>query len=275
MIDPQTVTSPLSVSPIVQILVRDSTSLSSRISRLNAEPPHILIGTPQVLLDVWNQDRHALQFTSLTAVVVDEVDYLIDSVPRKPSKVMMERAKKKIDRHPGATRQLLNEIYGSQIQVNSKAYDEPAYQPWRKDMQPPADTPQLILSSATLRNHLKIYLYGESGWLKKDRIVKVVGPPLSKRDRQTLRGVDHGDESDGLGRTEISHCALVVSRTGDVKNIEGASSAGDPASTTTSGDKLAIVPEALFESLEVPDTTVIDHELEQSVSSDPLLRFDI
>jgi superfamily II DNA/RNA helicase len=119
-----TVYSPPPLSNVCQVLVREGTTpLSSRISMLRENPPHILIGTPKALLEVLNTDRDALQLESLSTVVVDEVDYLIESVPRKDSKKMMDKARRKLDRHPSPTRQLLDVIYASRRRANEGVMD--------------------------------------------------------------------------------------------------------------------------------------------------------
>lgn len=273
------------ISSIAQVLVRDgATLLPTQISALHAQPPHILIGTPQILLDVYNEDRDALQLGTLSTVVVDEVDYLIESVPRKPSQKMMEKARKKLDRHPSATRQLLDVIYAARVQEHKNRSDDSERLQHLKNTIPQPHSPQLIMSSATLRNHLKIYLFNESGWLRTDKLQKITGPRLkdSRRlpfDGEWVQGVqpqtDIGgkdmhpsgsevaekSERDGLGGTDISHSVLVVSRTGEIKNIAGAVrveevSAPAPAAT----EDQAITPQGLFSSPEEPDIKPATHD---------------
>jgi len=275
-----TVRTPLRMPSICQILVRDEASpLISRISALRDEPPHILIGTPQALMDIWNEDRDALQLESLSAVVVDEVDYLIESVPRKPSRIMMERARRKIDRHPSATRQLLDIIYGPRVKAGSNDRNELGA---KKHTMP--RLPQLIMSSATLRNHLKIYLFNESGWLRKERLQKVVGLPTFLQQNLRRRGTEvRGDiaaeadwesrpeavneKRDGVGRIRISHFVLVVSGNGDTKNIDGATRREDvdnAADVVVKEDRKAITPETVFEAQEAQTGPAIDNKLEES-----------
>jgi hypothetical protein len=269
--------SPPPLSSISQILVREGTMLlASRISKLREDPPHILIGTPQALLEVFNEDRGALRLESLSTVVVDEVDYLIESVPRKPSQKMMKKARRKLDRHLSPTRQLLDTIYASRVNASTDSAEDDRS---RREVHL-SHSPQLIMSSATLRNHLKVYLFNESGWLRKERLQKVVG---SRNDQQggsfkaaKLRGVremlpgtetgakaQHTDQ-DGTG---ISHYVLVVSGSGDIANIEGATRAEAPENSeeiVSTEDSQTITPATLFNSPEPPDAPGIDEKLTES-----------
>ena len=73
-------------STATQIIVRGQEEPSSHASRLRENRPSILIGTPQAILDVLREDEHAIDFTDLGTVVVDEVDYIIDFIPADASK---------------------------------------------------------------------------------------------------------------------------------------------------------------------------------------------
>jgi len=270
--------SPPPVSSVCQVLVREGTTLlSSRISKLREDPPHILIGTPQALLEVWKSDPDALRLESLSTIVVDEVDYLIESVPRKPSQKMMEKARKKIDRHPSATRQLLDAIYASRVKA-SKDYSGDDSRPHRNVTM--SHLPQLIMSSATLRNHLKTYLFNESGWLRRDKLKKVVGSRNDQPDGTftaiRLRG-DRKTEDDteseevqnvNQSGAEISHYVLVLSGSGDIVNIEGTTPAEaheNSEEIVSTEDGQAITPVTLFYSPEPPDAPVIAKKLTESV----------
>ncbi|KAG6879758.1 hypothetical protein C0992_012078 [Termitomyces sp. T32_za158] len=112
-------TPPPLLATIGQVLVRDGRShLTDGLRLLRQTPPHILIGTPQAIMDVYNEDPEALQLEHLSSVVVDEVDYLVETVPNKdPSRSYYKatlKAKKKLLAHPGVTRQLL-ELGGTGI----------------------------------------------------------------------------------------------------------------------------------------------------------------
>jgi superfamily II DNA/RNA helicase len=90
-----------SLSSICQLVIRDSrVPPSSQAACLRKEPPHILVATPNAALDVFNEDPDALQLRTLSTVVVDDVDYLIPTVPRnqKRSEYKTKIQKAKIDR---------------------------------------------------------------------------------------------------------------------------------------------------------------------------------
>lgn len=188
-----------SLPEIVQVLVRSSTTpLETQLETLKAVTPHILIGTPQVLLEQYNQ----LKLHKLNTVVVDEVDYLVETVPNLADKYRMEKLRKKIQKHPGPTRQLLDLVLAPRMTKTA-----------------PSQKPQLVLSSATMRSHLNRFLYQESGWLQRggDNLVKIKG------DQQ---------ESDTPVRapSNVSHSTIVVTQDGEIRNIEGSvPRAEDPA----------------------------------------------
>ncbi|KZT30608.1 P-loop containing nucleoside triphosphate hydrolase protein [Neolentinus lepideus HHB14362 ss-1] len=193
--------SPPSFPPtVVQTLVRGaSVSIQDQISKLHEMPPHVLIGTPQAVQEVFDGDRNALQLDTLSTVVVDEVDYLIDAVPRHASGYKQEKLKKKIQKHPGPTRELLNYIYDRKRMSVTKGTE--------------GRGPQLIMTSATFRvGHREEVL--KSGWLQ-GQVVKVTG---------TLSMPSSVDSKDGTPSHSpgLVHHGLVVSQDGRISNIEGA-----------------------------------------------------
>lgn len=212
------------LASVAQVLVRDvSSHLTAGVQNLRETPPHILIGTPQALLDVWKKDPESLQLSHLSCVVVDEVDYLIETLPKKdPARSFQKaiiKATRKLQAHPGITRELLDIIYAKRKKMNARRLDESGatqYQRLRglEEQRGNVSSPQLIMSSATLRSHLIDYLYKESGWLAKDNLLKVKGgttatKSLLDQDKKILTG-------DG-----VSHSVLLVSDTG-IENIPGA-----------------------------------------------------
>lgn len=69
------------LSSVAQLLVRDTQfSPAQRAQALREQPPHILIATPNALLDVQGVDPGSLQLETLSSVVVDDADYLIPTV---------------------------------------------------------------------------------------------------------------------------------------------------------------------------------------------------
>jgi hypothetical protein len=176
-----------SLESIVQVLVRGSEKSHEKlIEEIKETPPHILICTPQAFLEVHKMDKEAVQLGMLSTVVVDEVDYLVPTVvkDRKNSYwKAYEKASKKIRMHPGPAREILDIIYArrkelGRIHTTQKRMMNSRYnsaEEWRNYIEAEEEIPQLVLSSATLRVHLKDYLFGESGWLNGYNLVKING----------------------------------------------------------------------------------------------------
>lgn len=228
---------------IVQRLIREGQEhLSMGLRKLHETKPHILISTPQAILDLYKKDPDLVPFQYLSTVVVDEVDYLIETVPRKDPekswKGSYDKAVKKIRMHPGPTRELLDLIYVARKEINSRAQEWAWKQgdegPYRKgsfvgssDM----PGPQLVVASATLRTHLSNYLYEESGWLNKKFVMKVknTGSKPAKKELEDEGVLDERvREAARSGR--VKHCVIEVSET-DVRNVEGAINVEDDVTT--------------------------------------------
>nr|VWO94311.1 Pre-mRNA-splicing ATP-dependent RNA helicase PRP28 (EC [Ganoderma boninense] len=223
-------TRPPLLPSIVQILVRDSSvPLGEHLAPIQQTPPHILIATPQALFDAVETDPDAVPLAHLSTVVVDEVDCLIESVPKYPDKYAIKKLERQIRRHPGPTRLLLNRIYSTK-EINPK--DRPRWKTPRVDDRRRDDTlgkaPQLVMMSATLRNHLKGYLLGDSGWFTKatGNLVRITGDPSSHHRKEVEGSASFEDQADmTVGGTDVQHHVLVVSEGGGITNIEGAANA--------------------------------------------------
>lgn len=208
------------IASIAYVLVRGTgIPMDRQIKRLEQNPPHILICTPQALMDIYKIDRRALGLATLTTIVADEVDYLIKTPARKdPNKsyrLAHEKAKQKVVRHPGLTREFLDFVYSRRKEWNERRYSSQGSGEERRWK----NTPQLILTSATLRVNLKNYLFEESGWLNKDNLVKIFRDNLRKKSdakkvQQPLAGRSEPQGS-------VLHSVLVVSE-GETKNVVGA-----------------------------------------------------
>lgn len=216
---------------IVQRLIREGQEhVTVGMKKLYETKPHILISTPQAVLDLYKEDPDLVPLEYLSTVVVDEVDYLIETVPKKsPERAWggsYEKAIKKIRAHPGATRELLDMVFTARKEINARmqewAWDEGAEEPYRKDTfvgSRDMPGPQLVASSATLRTHLSNYLYDESGWLNKSFVMKVKNTG-SKPVKKTKETADERVREGALsGR--VKHCIIEVSKT-EVRNVEGA-----------------------------------------------------
>jgi superfamily II DNA/RNA helicase len=190
-------------SSLTQVIVRGQEGLSSQVSRLRENPPSILVGTPQAILDILQEDKHAIDFTGLSTVVVDEVDYIIDFIAADASKDKKQKLAAKMRRHPSAGKLLLDLIYSP------------------LDRSAAVKSPQLVVCSATLQTGLRQQLY-RSGWFKKDAysVVKVRSEVRAGETRKPEKNVAAADFT--LDAEAVQHCALVFSEDGSVNDVEGA-----------------------------------------------------
>jgi hypothetical protein len=198
------------------------------MKKLYETKPHILVSTPQAMLDLFKLDPGLVPLQYLSTVVVDEVDYLVETVPRKDPerswRGSYEKAVKKIQKHPGPTRELLDHIYVARKEINKKQeedwqnrggqYDKGAYLGVGD-----VPGPQLVLSSATLRTHLGNYLYEESGWLDRRSLLKVKNTGSKPKEREAGETEAMVLEAAKSGR--VKHCVIEVSDI-DIRNVEGA-----------------------------------------------------
>ena len=219
------------VASMAYVLVRGTgVPIPKQTVLLEAKPPHILICTPQALLDAFRFNSNALQLSTLSTIAVDEVDSLVETLPRKkPNKSYKkahEKAKKKAALHPGLTRQFLNVMYP----IPKK--NEPLYPSERTD----GERPQLILMSATMHVPLKNYLYEESGWLDKDNLVKIIKNDARKKIEEKKKAKKTGDSEVTGKQGTVLHSVLVVSE-GEPKNVVGARAA--PELKWTKGEEEA------------------------------------
>jgi superfamily II DNA/RNA helicase len=202
-----TATNNPSHSTPAQVIVRGQENLSSQVSRLRENPPGILIGTPQAILDVLQEDEHAIDLTDLGTVVVDEVDYIIDFISADASRDKKQRLAAKMRRHPSVGKLLLDLIYSPRARPDRSASVN--------------NSPQLVVCSATLQTGLRQLLY-RSGWLRNGAysVVKVRSEIRAGEARESEKKVAAADFT--LDAEVVQHCALVFSEDGSVNDVEGA-----------------------------------------------------
>ena len=208
---------------VVQVLAKiPGEPLEERLTELERVTPHILIATPQVLLS--NYER--LKLHKLDTVVVDEVDYLIETLPNLSDKFKREKIRKKIAKHPGPTRQLLNKILGPRM-IPPNPHNVPTPAPITREPQT-LHKPQLILSTATFRSHLNRFLFQGSGWLTRGdmHLVKIDGTPEKIETPVWL--------------SNATHSVLVVNEKSQIRNIEGAVVSPDPQPESAEGGATVI-----------------------------------
>ena len=206
-----TTTSKLHHLTMTQVIVRGQEKPSSQASRLRENPPSILIGTPQAILDVLREDEHAIDFTGLGIVVVDEIDYIIDFTPADASNYRKKKLAAKIRRHPSPGKILLDRIYSRRIRP-----DGPAAVANR-----PVIRPQLVACSATLPTGLRQLLLYHSGWFRNDvdSVVKVRSELPAGETWKPEKDVAAPDVT--VDAKVIEHCALIFSEDGSVRDVGG------------------------------------------------------
>lgn len=268
--------SPPQLSSVVQILVRDrGAHLTTGLDSLHEISPHILIGTPQALIDVWSKDQQALQLSRLSTVVVDEVDYLVETLPRKDAnksfRPAVMRATKRLLAHPGVTRELLDTLYAKRKELYEQQKDEPGLAQYERRTgqnsvtSPSLPLPQLVMCSATLRGHLRTYLFQESGWLNKDNLLVYKGAVMTGFNVSSQGGHDvaKSKKINVMGGSGVSHSVLIVSNE-EITNIEGAV-ASRPGGPDIS-DENYVTPEAVFGAGMDPEEPKLDQKLVESKS---------
>ncbi|KAH9837045.1 P-loop containing nucleoside triphosphate hydrolase protein [Rhodofomes roseus] len=219
-----------SLDSVAQILVRGaSVPLEDRLRVLREEPPHILIGTPQALLEAYQSSPETLMLDRLSAVVVDEVDYLLEWTTQTRDKYKRLKAERMLRKHPTPTRQLLDAIYQPvrlPLSGKKRIKAEKTIQP-----KPPGDyRPQLVMASATFRATFRQSILG-GGWFREaGGWVKIADNLKKDKDihaQEDIRAVW------SLGGTSIKHHVLVVSETGKVENLRaGETTEGSPDAKT-------------------------------------------
>jgi len=219
------------LSSIVQVVARGSNQpLGTTIMKLKERPPHILIGTPQGLLEVYREDRDVLQLATVSTVVVDEVDYLVQTAARKEAgksfRKAYEKAVRKVEMHPGPTREILDMIYGRWKARRREAEEDGELEENRA---------QLILTSATLRVHLKDYLFEESGWLDRYNLVKIMGERKASRIEHSILvgtedGVRNADKKIKLKLSTVSAPVVETIATAFALDVKGTALLVVPAS---------------------------------------------
>jgi superfamily II DNA/RNA helicase len=220
-----------SISSVATVLVRShDDSVTAQVARLHSDPPHILIATPNALADVFQEDIAALQLDRVSSVVIDEVDALIDSIPSSKSQFEQRKFLQKQRRHPPVTLQILEHVFTHRLAGDTAVDVERRTGSTKLRRSRPL---QLIMTSATFRHHLHQKLFQQSGLLTREEghLVKINGNSRSK--------VPELEDSGGGG---ITHCVLVVSHDGGVRNIDG-------SVTLTNGSATLAVDERLGESI--------------------------
>lgn len=230
---------PSDMNTLAQVVTREgSTTLATQIESLNSTPPHILLGTPQALMDIYNMAPAALQIESLATIAVDEVDYLIDIPSPHLRKAREATAWRNFRKHPSPTRQLLDAIMqarkpgsvplvhlttvhplkrGAPSRLTNHA-DRPRGAAETQNLANSSVKPiQVIMTSATAHSNLRDYVLRDTRWIGGDE-----GNYLSVLGREVNQRHVHMAEVFQGARPEVVHHAFIVSRDGQLANIDGA-----------------------------------------------------
>ncbi|KAG8219723.1 P-loop containing nucleoside triphosphate hydrolase protein [Butyriboletus roseoflavus] len=214
---------PLSLTNYAQVLVRHvnkSTlqdlpvrmqeairSASSDQDLLIHKPPHILIATPNAVLKLIEGHPEVFRLATSSTVMVDEVDALLRVPNSKLPKERRRASQKKLDKHIPDLVRILDRLYPrSRDKQRSHSIRVESPELGRAT---PICRPQLIMISATLRSRLQRALFSTFGWVQRGEVLKLI------RKRSSALPAHR------LGRSAVHH-VLVVSKTGDIKNIVGA-----------------------------------------------------
>ncbi|KAH0838221.1 P-loop containing nucleoside triphosphate hydrolase protein [Lanmaoa asiatica] len=196
-------------------------SASSDGDLLIHKPPHILIATPNAVLELIDSQPEVFRLVKPSVVVVDEVDALLRVPSNNLPKERKKASRKKPEKHIPDLVRILDRLYPASrdnqwMYRHSQLVRDGSLE---QDRGAPACRPQLIMISATLRNRLQRALFSTFGWVQRREVLKFI-----KKRSSAL-------PTHRLGRSAVHH-VLVVSKTGDIKNIIGAR----PLQRDTSGD---------------------------------------
>ena len=218
------------VDSLIQVIVKGgSTSIAEQVRKVAENPPSILVATPQALLEALSLQSPLLILREMKTVVVDEADYLLETLPATKDKYALLKFARMAVKHPTPTRQILDALYRiNRVQEwrkhrVAKALTDSAHDAMLAKLPSgivksylPVVRPQLVFASATLSAQFRHSLYAEGKWLTHDEAQQA--KILVHDDAVTKEG----PMTNIIGGESIIHSALVVSPEGDILNIKGA-----------------------------------------------------
>ncbi|KAH7885881.1 P-loop containing nucleoside triphosphate hydrolase protein [Phlebopus sp. FC_14] len=200
-------TRPYALSSTVQVLVRHSNSKNLEpmleamvdpredLSMLREHPPHILIATPNAAFDVIHRVPEILQLSTLSTVVVDEADALINSVSQNDKKRDKKKSAGKLHKHEQVLPQFLDLLFDV-VQGRDIARPIEVRKSLLQRGLVPVSRPQLIMLSATMRNRLRTALFGAYGWYRRGKAVKLIknGPSSRPTHKLNQSAIHHASQ---------------------------------------------------------------------------------
>ncbi len=219
------------IDSVAQLVLRGINPIPAQVDNIHNCSPHVLIGTPQAVLEALQLESNPLKLPHLSTIVVDEADYLIQYTPRAPDKYKRDKFELDLKRHPSVTRQILDMVYSPMRQAFNKKKGIKQAQEIERPLKPMVlHRPQLIMTSATLKSQFRYSVLTEGGWFRRaeDKVTIVTGSPSEVED--TTNSV--------MGGGSLVHSALIVSNDGTVRNIPGAVDlpTGTAETETTQGE---------------------------------------
>lgn len=223
--------------------------IETQVQKAVDTPPHILVATPQALLEALSLKTPPLTLREITTIVLDEADYLLESVPAKKDKYASIKFARMVARHPTPSRQILDAVYRIARATEYRKHVLAKLAATAGESQPldrlksgiikahrPLLRPQLIVTSATLKAAFRHSVLAEGRWLTPHigQLAKII---VHEKKEDVAKNV--------LGSDGIVHSALVVSEDGTVLNIKGAV---DPFPNTS-----ATLPKPALEELPATD----------------------
>lgn len=205
----------------MQVLLRGADSpVAKQVQGLRAKPPHIVIGTPQAILEGLQLENDPLPLQHLSTVVVDEADSLIEYLPRMTDKYERLKFERQLKRHPAPTRQILNYIYPvlhapTNTDKKTEFWSNQHVHPG-KTRSPVQQRPQLVMSSATLKSAFRTAVMANGGWFSSaEHRVSIITPSAGPEDDvESVRSV--------FGGSKLVHSALVAYDDGRIENVASA-----------------------------------------------------
>ena len=218
---------PLSLTKYVQVLVRhvNKSALQALPTRMQEaiksaasdrdllihNLPQILIATPNTLLELIERHPEVCRLTPPSVVVVDEVDALLQIPSSELSKGRRRAPREQLGKHIPDLVRILDRLYPTSNDKHRmhQRLCSVKEETFKQGDVASAHRPQLIMISATLRSKLQSALFSTFGWIQRGKVVKLVRTRSSSLPTHRL------------DRSAVHH-VLVVSKTGDIKNIAGA-----------------------------------------------------
>ncbi|CAE6475628.1 unnamed protein product [Rhizoctonia solani] len=173
--------SSIDLSTMVRVIARPNTTYKT-FSQIRKNPPRILISTPGALIDAMQKGDLRLEST-LRRIIVDEVDAVM-KIPLRYHQV-----------------QLRNYHIPEVAQVIDKLL--------RIMWEDRRSKPQMIMMSATLKTHVRSWLFQQEGWMA-ERVVRLHG---------IQEKIDSG-EFEPSERARVTHSAIVVEADGRLRNLD-------------------------------------------------------